>query len=1143
MSKRNLASLLVVGAMAVVAAVGQGCVAQRPSRNGVFNENQYIRKEFLVRAADAAADNGWYFKATVLDSSQPNPLGGAYIAAGLESGGFHGIPLVRFRVTQDHLQMLSMREMSPNDKTLARTEQVAFSWPVTNVDLKYRVNLDGEKTNFYEENQELDWQVRQWVKINPAKADISHFANFGSFVHEFLDMCTDMANAAATLLPETFAVHYDQGYMQWVVNVTVPLRIYDDVCRTWYAYSGYGDQMVNFDLLDRQNMSFNILYSFARAKAIDPNDPAAYQPLVLHEKDPIQRKYGPIQIIGAGRDAGSQLVAGRQMVTRYDPNKEIVWYFEDGFPAEYKSFFTDKDGIGDQTNKLFEEIGVKARVKFLEWNHGGVARHYGDVRYNFQRWMSSLETGNGYLGGTMIQADPRTGEIVSTSINYVDFPEQDYLVHRIDAYLKTVGATADIDSAEEWPDPPRADLSSACKDGDTVPVVPEVIEKNHNGQSSLYARMQQYLGRPVDKEGKKLGPKDFIVQQDDDFMKAYFAVAPYFVYSDPDMNPYVVREGGAGVYSPTTDLTTLWDMSRKEAQFHRLAAKVDRGETPYDGMTGPDGLKNALEFLNKTRSFMLNHRKLEHLRQGMHFAKHDPPEMVSLESVTARNARRCVKGKWETKAEWVKSIITNYWKLVMWHEFGHALGLSHNFMASVDRPNWPTYTDSQGKTQYQYYSSSVMDYTVTADRMLYGGGWGPYDKAALAWIYANNGGTLIGAQSNAISGQSWRDGKAYPWKDPKGFDATGKEIQYLYCDERHLQYTPLCRQFDLGATPSEIAANDIDSYEWQYHWRNFRQYRKFWNNAYYANAPVGLILDMRRFLSLWAFDWGSGNLYDLFRRIGLHPPPEITSSVQYYSQLTDKFNKEASTANQMAAAFHKAVIQQSSGERPYRTIYDPYYGDTTQQGIILDKLFAMIGWVGLWPTDNYDQNQAGFYISSYSSLGDYSYSVTAEDTVMSMIGGQYDVYPYFVPFAVSLFAQDTHSPAFNGRIEVRDWIGGFVFNRQQDFLDYFRQMAIDFKEPGCVGGDLETCHYDPRPLSDRHNEFTGPDKRMWIWAYVQDRNQWVAVRKDRNVAAYVILRNYNDYVVYQLDDGHYPGGAYPTLLPVKYFLDSFHYFN
>jgi hypothetical protein len=239
----------------------------------------------------------------------------------------------------------------------------------------------------------------------------------------------------------------------------------------------------------------------------------------------------------------------------------------------------------------------------------------------------------------------------------------------------------------------------------------------------------------------------------------------------------------------------------------------------------------------------------------------------------------------------------------------------------------------------------------------------------------------------------------------------------------------------------------------------------------------------------------------------------------------------------MVGAYHKAVIQQGSGERPFQTVYDPFFGDVTQQGIILDKYFAMQSWVALWPTDNYDLNQAGSYIASYEGIGDSSFNAVAEDTVDSMVGGQYNLYPYFRPLAVVQFAQDTHSPAFGGRVDVRDWVGGQIFTRIQDFLDYFRNIGVINNLPGCTS--VDTCTYDPRPLSDTHNEFVGPDKRVWIWAWIPDRNMYVAVQKDRNTATYVIVRAYNDDVVTQLDDGAYPGAAYGLELPMKYFLDAY----
>src|SRR5262249_49697519 len=160
-------------------------------------------------------------------------------------------------------------------------------------------------------------------------------------------------------------------------------------------------------------------------------------------------------------------------------------------------------------------------------------------------------------------------------------------------------------------------------------------------------------------------------------------------------------------------------------------------------------------------------------------------------------------------------------------------------------------------------------------------------------------------------------------------------------------YTPFCRMGDSGVTPSEIIANQIDAYEWQYQWSNFRTYRKIWNNAKYVDGPANLMADLRKFMSLWAFDWGSAEITDTLRRIGITNPDPQGSNQSYFNQLTNKFNKEASMANQISGAFHKALIQQATGERPYRTIYDKFYGDVTQQGIILDKLLAMQGWVAL----------------------------------------------------------------------------------------------------------------------------------------------------------------------------------------------------
>jgi hypothetical protein len=469
-----------------------------------------------------------------------------------------------------------------------------------------------------------------------------------------------------------------------------------------------------------------------------------------------------------------------------------------------------------------------------------------------------------------------------------------------------------------------------------------------------------------------------------------------------------------------------------------------------------------------------------------------------------------------------------------------------------------------------------MEYNAAPDRVFTQPGWGPYDKGAIAFIYGNTTPKAAAPATGQLVGVSGQVSATAPWNDPLGF-AQGKETPFLYCSHQHLKYTPFCREGDSGTTPSEIIANDIDAYEWEYQFTNFRVYRKLWDNSKYVDGPTATIGDLRKFLSLWDFDWSQNEITDTLRRIGVTNPNKDGSNQDYYDQLTDKFSAEASAANQMAAAFHKAVIQQASGERPYRTIYDKYYGDVTQQGIILDKLLAMQSFVGIWPVDNYDPNQAGTYIASYASFGNdasngineatqQAYQTVAEDAVESMVGGQYDVFHYFPPLAVAQFSQDSHNinfPYIANRPEIRDWIGGQTFSRLEDFLAFFRLLAVQSNatDPnyadtfdGC--SSVPTCTYDPTIRrrndttaandihhSDLFNEFVGPDNRRYSWAYLKDRNTWVVVDRDRNTASYQIIRTYNQDVINQEDDGAFPGGAYQFELQLKYFLDYFVQFN
>ena len=264
-----------------------------------------------------------------------------------------------------------------------------------------------------------------------------------------------------------------------------------------------------------------------------------------------------------------------------------------------------------------------------------------------------------------------------------------------------------------------------------------------------------------------------------------------------------------------------------------------------------------------------------------------------------------------------------------------------------------------------------------------------------------------------------------------------------------------------------------------------------------------------------------------------------------------------SKANQMVAAFDEAIIQQSAGERPYATIYDKFYGDVTQQGIILDKYFAMQGFVGLWQTNNYDQNQAGGYISTWGDFDyDDSFQSVAETAISSMIGSQYAVYPYFIPTAVALFAQDTHNPAFlsegnsgidsaGERVEAKDWIGGWVFTREQDLIDFFKTIAVNAGGPSsapCLS--FEACTYDVTQDSSQDpqtGQFIGPDGLTYVYAYIASRNNWVVARQDRNIATFKVIEAFNEDIFAIKDDGTM--GAYGYEYQIKYTIDAYEAFE
>ncbi len=232
-------SFLGIGSISLLAASLGGattaCVADRPSRNQVFDENQYLRKDWLVRPGDSTnPDYGWLLKATITEASEPNVYGGELY--GLFAGAHSDGELVHFVITSDHLQMLDNRAIS-SVPSVGTTSEVVNAWPITNVDLKYLINANGEKTNTYGESQELDWQVRQWVKISGLEHnDMSDLTPLGSFAVSSVATCMS-PEGSSTLVPNSFLVDEAHDYMEWTVQLTIPIS-WTDTCIESYGSMG-----------------------------------------------------------------------------------------------------------------------------------------------------------------------------------------------------------------------------------------------------------------------------------------------------------------------------------------------------------------------------------------------------------------------------------------------------------------------------------------------------------------------------------------------------------------------------------------------------------------------------------------------------------------------------------------------------------------------------------------------------------------------------------------------------------------------------------------------------------------------------------------------------------------------------------------
>lgn len=1098
----------ITSVLTIAAIISAGCVDHRETRTEILDENTYLDKQFLTRANPGGpeGDDGWLMGVSVTAVSVPAPIPDIFPALQADT------KYVRFSFAHDRLQVVDAmvpgpwsvgEEEGPLGNPLEAADlapRIIQEYEGNHVDIQLRKNLDGEVTNFVEEYRERDWVDRQFFKTeleNGAFSDLSKVSWYYDYsVSEVMELVSASMVPGSLRYVDTVAeesnfpgtVDWEKGdYIEWKIRLN-------------FQVLPFYSSLMNYRQ-DIDTQTVDVKYSFWRR----PQDPEGqeYIPREIDEHDIYKRKFGIWDyVVRNYQDPQTGLVGAKSYLTRFNPHRPIDFYMVD-VPKEYREKHPEYgvslyESVGNFANKVFEEAGVDARISFKPADDGGYVREFGDIRYSFVVWHNNSFTDIPWLGYGPSWVDPRTGEIYNATLNFNYYMGLRWYTEVVKEYLN------EITDGEAF-----ANAGESCTTGETRKIIDEDA-KNRIYSTTLFNKLKEYMGEE--------DPQKWIPEHTDTWEDYYHMMLSDLRFFYPPYQTFVYSPRGADVGGMHERRTALME---REYKFWEIAADMEKpgGPMGIHDFTSGGSIEKGVEFINKTKEAMLAHQEMKHDRlvaAGLRGI--DLVEMGDLYGNITNITQRCVAGKWQSFDEWDADIRWRIAHQTSIHELGHDIGQYHNFYGNVDKKHRQPCTVVEGEKDFLKQrpglcigslpgsSNSVMDYIhhfaeVSADL-----GYFPYDRAALIYAYRYDSQDEVGQETDkdivALLHPEWADGT------PDGRKDMSKAM--LYGNDYHAPLSPLIETFDLGTTPSEIVFNAIQYYDFMYRFRNYRSFRQYWETWTYPNSVFSTTFPMRRFLELWALDFDAGSIENDLRILG------VDASNFEFDNIIDEFNQEMGQANRLLTNFYRAILNQSAAERNYQTTYNTFYGDITHMGIIYDKYYAMFSFLGLWPADMYNWDNYALLAFSEATFGNAQYYSDAIETLKVMLGGSYDVYPWFLPTAALVFAQDTHHISFGDR-SMKEWIGARVFERSADMVDYF-------------GFDPRDAVEDPSHLA-----FSDAEGQMWTYIHLDDRNHWVVASEDINPILFKMIWDYNESV-------YVNRSTWVTTYDIKYFVDFYEYF-
>jgi len=1127
----------ILNTMAVAASIlaTATCVQHRDTRFETFSENVYLEKDFLTRAnpghlnADGVADDyGWLMGLSVTAVSVPTPI--PDIFPGLQADTKY----MRFSFTKDTMQIVDgilpgpyETGDTPNlpDPTEAQdlAPRVLQEYEGEHVDIQLRRNLDGEVTNFVEEFRERNWEDRQHFKVDledeafSALSKVSWYYDWavseamelvstslvpGSFryvdtvAHETNLLCADGTQSDD-------CVDWDKGdYMEWRVRQT-------------FSVLPFYNSLMNFRA-DIDVQTVDVKYSFWRR--VDPPEGSEYVGRPLKEKDKFRRKFGIWDyIVHNYQDPETGLIGSELMLSRFNPRMPMDYYLID-VPEEFRTNPVHGDvyeSVAGYANEVFDKSGADVRLAFHDQDEGNVLREFGDIRYSFVYWHNNAFTDIPWLGYGPSWMDPRTGEIINATLNFNNWQGLHWYTYVAKDLLSQISDAFD-------------EPGGSCTPGEIRPVISDDV-RDELQNTTLYSKLVSYMGEE---------PEEWVPEHTEAWYDYYHMLLNDIRYFYPPYQTFVY----SGLEGGLADLRGMReDLMEKDQEFWKIASSLDSIESPtgYNDFTSPGAIEAGLDFIHRAKDSMSAHEQLRSDRtaaagmRGIDLV--DGPTILS--TVAWINQRCKDDGTWQTYDEWEDDIRWRIAHQTSIHELGHDIGMYHNYYGSVDEKHFQKCTGCDGGADGYGPSSTVMEYIHHFAEAGADMGYWPYDWATLIYAYRYDSQEAVDEETDseiiAMLHPEWHheaNGDTTPC--PEGETCQHPERALLYGNDYHAPLSPLVSTFDLGTTPTEMVLNNILYYDWMYKFRNFRSYRQYWETWTYPDSAFSYTYPWRCMLELWTLDWNETDLENDLRLLGV---TEDECDLFCFYNIRDEFNEEMGQANRMLINFYAAILTQSNAERSYATTYDSFFGDVTRVGIIYDKFYAMLSFLGLWGADSYNWDvyaYLAFYEVNWGNSQTYSDGLNALNI---MLGGAYDVYPWFLPTAVLVFAEDTHNINF-GDQSKKEWIGFRGFDRAQDMIDYFGfdpryecHNSDGTVDPACPTAALGA-------EDDGHQMFHDAAGGNWVYLFLDDRNVHLCSSEDLSPISYKMVWDYNESVNIDHTD-------YVTTYEIKYFYDYYKYFD